>query len=168
MPDRHTEPERPPLPTGWRRLAVRLPLLFFRCGLGWVFGRRLLLLHHRGRVTGLDRQVILEAVGYEPSDGSWIVASGFGPGAAWYRNLRAEPRTVIRVGGRRYAVTAHFLTSDDGAEIMAHYAALHPRIARRLCAFMGLPSHGTDAGFREAGRSIPFVRLVAGTDSPPP
>ncbi|WP_406177449.1 nitroreductase family deazaflavin-dependent oxidoreductase [Streptomyces sp. NBC_00996] len=165
MPHRQTAPGRPPLPVGWRRFAARLPILLFRWGLGWVFGKRLLLLHHTGRVTGLDRRAALEVVEYEPTDGCWIVASGFGPRAAWYRNLRAEPKTVIEVGNRHHAVTAHFLAPDDGAEIMARYALRHPRTARRLCTFMGFPSDGTDAGFREAGRAVPFVRLDAGPGS---
>lgn len=167
MPLRHTPPDRPQPPVGWRRLLARLPILVFRCGLGWIFGGRLLLLHHTGRVTGLDRRVVLEVVEYEPDDGNWTVASGFGPKTAWYRNLRAEPKTVIEVGNRHHAVTARFLTPDDGAEIMARYARRRPRTARRLCAFMGLPADGTDAGFREAGRSAPFVRLDAGPGARP-
>lgn len=165
MPDRQTSPDRPQLPVGWRRFVARLPVLLFRCGLGWVFGGRLLLLHHTGRVTGLHRRVVLEVVEHEPADRRWIVASGFGPRAAWYRNLRAEPKTLIEVGNRRHAVTAHFLAADDGSEIMARYAQQHPRTARRLCAFMGFPADGTDARFREAGRAIPFVRLEAGPGS---
>ncbi|MCX5052005.1 nitroreductase family deazaflavin-dependent oxidoreductase [Streptomyces sp. NBC_00201] len=165
MSHRQTAPDRPQLPVGWRRFVARLPILLFRLGLGWVFGKRLLLLHHTGRVTGLDRRVVLEVVEYEAAHASWTVASGFGPGAAWYRNLRAEPKTLIEVGNRHHAVTAHFLTPDDGAEIMARYARRHPRTARRLCTFMGLPSDGSEAGFREAGRAIPFVRLNAGPGS---
>ncbi|MEU2864577.1 nitroreductase family deazaflavin-dependent oxidoreductase [Streptomyces mirabilis] len=164
MPRRQTTPDRPRLPVGWRRFGARLPILLFRGGLGWVFGRRLPLLHHTGRVTGLDRRVALEVVECKPTDGSWIVASGFGPRADWYRNLRAEPKTVIQAGNHHHAVTAHFLTPDDGAEIMADYAQRHPRTAQRLCTFMGLPSDGSEAGSREAGRNIPFIRLNADTE----
>lgn len=91
----------------------------------------------------------------------WTVASGFGPGSDWYRNLRAHPKTVIQVGNRYHAVTARFLSPDDGAQIMADYARRHPRTARRLCAFMGLPADGSETSFRDAGRAIPFVRLEA-------
>ncbi|MGV9991553.1 nitroreductase family deazaflavin-dependent oxidoreductase [Streptomyces sp. NPDC003374] len=161
MSRRQTAAQWPQLPTGWRRFALRLPVLLFRCGLGWLFGKRLLLLHHTGRVTGLDRRTVLEVVEYDPVDGNWIVASGFGPGAAWYRNLQAEPKTLIEVGLHHIAVTAHFLTPADGAEIMARYARRRPRTARRLCAFMGFPAEGTETGFRETGRAIPFVCLEA-------
>lgn len=162
MPRSQTAPDRPRLPVGWRRLAARMPILLFRCGLGRVFGKRLLLLHHTGRVSRLGRRAVLEVVEYEPGGPSWTVASGFGPKAAWYRNLQADPKTLIEVGNRRHAVTAHFLPPDNGAEIMARYAARHPRTARRLCALMGLRSDGTEAGYREAGGAVPFVRLEAG------
>jgi deazaflavin-dependent oxidoreductase (nitroreductase family) len=165
MSDRQTTTARRQLPVGWQRFVARLTIALFRCGLGWVFGKRLLLLHHQGRVSGLDRRVVLEVVEYSPADDSLIVASGFGPGAAWYRNLRAQPKTLIQLGNRHFAVTARFLTPEAGAEVMARNAPRHPRIARRLCALLSLPPDGTEAGFREAGRAVPFVRLLAERDS---
>ncbi|MEU2551426.1 nitroreductase family deazaflavin-dependent oxidoreductase [Streptomyces sp. NPDC013313] len=168
MSDRQPLTNRRQPPSGWRRFAARLPIVLFRCGLGWIFGKRLLLLHHTGRVSGLDRRAVLEVVEYAPADGSLIVASGFGTGAAWYRNLRAHPDTLIQLGNRHYTVTAHFLVQEEGADVMARYATRHPHLARRLCTFLGLPADGTHAGFREAGRAIPFVRLRAGRGSPLP
>ncbi|MGW0761336.1 nitroreductase family deazaflavin-dependent oxidoreductase [Streptomyces sp. NPDC002814] len=161
MAHRQTTSRHPQLPTGWRRLALRLPILLFRAGLGSLFGKRLLLLHHVGRVSGLDRRVILEVVSYDPIGASWTVASGFGPKADWYQNLREQPKTLMQFGNRPHAVTAHFPTPDEGAEIMADYARRHPRTARRLCTYMGLPIDGSEASYREAGRAIPFVRLDA-------
>ncbi|MFH9610664.1 nitroreductase family deazaflavin-dependent oxidoreductase [Streptomyces sp. NPDC017448] len=158
----HAGGGRPPLPRGWRRRLARLPPAFYRVGLGPVFGRRLLLLHHVGRVSGLDRRVALEVVEHDREEGSWILASGFGPEAAWYRDLRAAPKTTIQVGNRHYAVTAHFPSAEEGGEIMARYAPAHPRTARRLCAFMGFDvADGGADSYRRAGRGIPFVRLDA-------
>ncbi|WP_435297957.1 nitroreductase family deazaflavin-dependent oxidoreductase [Streptomyces sp. YPW6] len=153
---------RPPLPRGWRRRLARLPITVYRMGLGPVFGGRLLLLNHTGRISGLPRRVTLEVVEHDPVGGTWTLASGFGPEAAWYRNLRAAPKTTVQVGNRRYAVTAHFLSAQEGGEIMARYASARPRTARRLCAFMGLDvSDGSGDAYRRAGRRIPFVRLQA-------
>jgi len=159
MPHRDTTARRP-LPTGWRRRAARLPILLFRTGLGFLFGRRLILLHHVGRISGFDRMAVLEVVSYDPANASWIIASGFGPTADWYQNLREQPKTLIQFGNRPHAVTAHFLTPDEGADIMAGYARRHPRTAHRLCAYMGLPGGG-EAAYRAADRAIPFVRLDA-------
>ncbi|MDX2682649.1 nitroreductase family deazaflavin-dependent oxidoreductase [Streptomyces soliscabiei] len=161
MPHRETHSVTPPPPTGWRRLVARTPVLLFRAGLGPVVGRRFLLLQHVGRRTGLDRRTVLEVVAHEAPNRSWTVAAGFGPRSDWFRNLRAHPKTVIQSGNRHHAVTAHFLAPDDGADIMADYARHHPRTARRLCAFLGLPADDGEMSYREAGRVIPFVRLEA-------
>ncbi|MCX4854964.1 nitroreductase family deazaflavin-dependent oxidoreductase [Streptomyces canus] len=162
MTDRDTQTGRPQLPTGWRRLALRLPVLLFRAGLGPLFGKRFLLLHHAGRATDRDHMTVLEVVSHDSAAASWTVASGFGLRADWYRNLRAQPKTLIQVGNRPVAVTAHFLPPEEGAEIMADYARRHPRTVRRLCAFMNLRADGSEASYREAGRQIPFVRLDGG------
>ncbi|QHY98779.1 hypothetical protein SSPS47_27105 [Streptomyces sp. S4.7] len=159
MTPQDTAHNHPQPPAGWRRLGARLPILVFRAGLGSLFRRRLLMLHHLGRVSGLGRRVVLEVVDYDPRLGAWTVASGFGTKADWYRNLRRSPQTVIQVGSRHYAVTAVFLSPEEGAGIMALYARRHPRTAHRLCTLMGFPVDGGEASFRRAGRSIPFVRL---------
>ena len=160
--DRRPEPAgHRPRPTGWQRTVARLPLRLYRAGLGPVFGKRLLLLHHTGRKSGLDRSVVLEVVTYDPAGGSWTIVSGFGPKADWYQNLRHRPRTVIQVGNRRHTVTARFLTPEEGGAIMVRYAPRHPRLARRLCAYMGFPVDGSEAAYRRVGESIPFVRLEA-------
>ncbi|WP_129842209.1 nitroreductase family deazaflavin-dependent oxidoreductase [Streptomyces sp. RFCAC02] len=155
------ESTRPELPTGWRRFLFRLPIRLYRARLGWLLGRRLLLLEHVGRKSGRTRQVVIEVVARDvPHGPSWTVASGFGPRAAWYRNLRATPRVTIQVGARRHDVVARFLPPDEGAELMAGYAARNPRLARRLSAFMGFRlADGSPDEFRRVGRSIPFVRL---------
>ncbi|MFC9281136.1 nitroreductase family deazaflavin-dependent oxidoreductase [Streptomyces collinus] len=160
---------RSPLPTGWRRFLFRLPIQLYRTGLGRLLGQRFLLLEHIGRTTGQPRRVVLEVVTRDdPCGPSWTVASGFGPDAAWYRNLRAAPHVTVQVGARRHAVVARFLPPEDGAEVMARYAVRHPRLAKQLCAFMGLEVREASVQeFRRVGRAIPFVRLeVTGQDPP--
>ncbi|CAL9450969.1 hypothetical protein SUDANB145_02439 [Streptomyces sp. enrichment culture] len=156
-----TAPRRPRPLTGWRRLVARLPVFLFRVGLGPVLGRRLLLLHHTGRVSGLRRHAVLGVVSCDRTVPSWTVLSGSGVRADWYRNLRSQPKTVIQFGHRHHAVTARFLPADAGARIMADYARLRPANARRLCDCLGLPVDGSEGAYREAGRALTFVRLDA-------
>lgn len=54
------------------RGVVRAPVALYRMRLGWVLGPRLVMLEHRGRITGLRRFVVLESW-TNPSDtgGSW-------------------------------------------------------------------------------------------------
>lgn len=154
------EAHRPKRPTTWRRTLARLPVHLYRVGLGRLFGTRFLMLTHTGRSSGRPRQVVIEVVAHDDRERSWTVASGYGTQSQWYQNLRHSPSGTVQTGGHRYQVSAQFLSPEEGAEIMAAYAPHHPRVARQLCHYLGLPSDGTPDSFRAAGRQIPFVRLT--------
>ncbi|MFG2671791.1 nitroreductase family deazaflavin-dependent oxidoreductase [Streptomyces sp. NPDC048445] len=159
-----SDPRRPAPPTGWRRTVARLPVHMFRAGLGPLFRGRLLLLVHTGRTSGQPRRTVVEVVESATVDGrrSWTVASGYGPGADWYRNLRRTPQATVQIGRRFHAVTAAELPAGEGGELMVRYAPRHPRVARRLCAYLGFTVDGSAEGYRAVGESIPFVRLTEG------
>ena len=59
----------------------RLPTALYRAGLGRVLSRRFLCLEHRGRVTGLVRQQILEVITHD--DQGPVVPVAFGSGSDW-------------------------------------------------------------------------------------
>ncbi len=159
-------PRRPPPPTGRLRFAARLPILLFRAGLGPLLGGRLLLLHHTGRVSGLDRRAVLEVVTFDPAGPSWTIASGFGPRADWYLNLRRHPKTVIQFGNRHHAVTARFLPPEEGAAIMADYARRHPGRPAVCAPSWGWTSEA--ATTRRSGRRDAPSPSYASTPRPDP
>jgi deazaflavin-dependent oxidoreductase (nitroreductase family) len=110
-----------------RRLIVRAPIALYRARLGFLFGHRLLMLEHTGRKTGARRRVILEIVDH-PQPATYVVASGFGARAQWFRNVRADPRVRIGIGSHRpVPATARLLTAEQAAASLAAYAARHPR-----------------------------------------
>lgn len=153
---KHVQP-----PSGLSRLLYRAPLAVYRAHLGWLFGDRILLLHHVGRVTGKDRRAALEVVEHDPRTRTYTVASGWGPTAAWYRNLLAHPRASIEVNGRVLAVTAVPLSPQEGADVFTRYARRHRRVARYLLPrLMGFSVDGSDGDFRQVGQRLPFVRFV--------
>lgn len=148
-------------PTGLNRLLFRVPIYIYRAGLGWMFGDRILRLEHTGRASGKRREVILEVVEHDPVDDSFVVASGWGPTAAWYRNVVQMPDVTIQVGRRTVPVTAVTLNADEGEEIFARYAMRHRMAANYLLPrLMGFSVDGSEADFRAVGRHLPFVRFV--------
>lgn len=150
-----------PPPAGLRRLMFRIPIYLYRLRLGWLFGSRLLMLNHVGRVSGRPRQVILEVAEHDDSDDSYVVASGWGPTAAWYRNVLHTPDVSIQVGTRAMLVTAVPLAKDEGAQIFVRYASRHRTAAKFvLPRMMGFSVDGSDADFHQVGQRMPFVRLV--------
>ena len=110
-------------PKGLRRLIFRIPIHLYHMRLGWMFGDRLMLLHHVGRISGMPREVVLEVAEHDAEADSFVVASGWGPNAAWYRNVLQRPEVTIDVGRRSIAVTALPLAREEGAEIFVRYAS---------------------------------------------
>ncbi|MCF8606924.1 nitroreductase family deazaflavin-dependent oxidoreductase [Gordonia sp. HY442] len=114
------------------RWLVRAPIPLFRAGCGFLFGGRLLLLEHIGRRSGEHRFVVLECV-ERPDDSHVILASGFGDGSQWYRNLVAEPRCWISIGFiRRRPGTARALGADEGRAVIERYRTRSPKAYAEL------------------------------------
>ena len=153
-------PHRPASPTGWRRLALRLPIGLYRLRLGGLLGTRFVLIHHTGRRSGRPRQVVVEVVTRDPSSGAIVVASGFGPEADWYRNLLATPDATIKLGWRHLDVHAASLTPEQAGQTMVDYAHRHPHAVAALARFMGYDVAGTDEGYAAMGRTLPMLRLT--------
>src|SRR5689334_4279123 len=78
------------------RWLVRAPIWLYRVRLGFLLGSRVLLLEHTGRNSGATRRAVLEVIAH-PAPGTYIVASGFGERAQWYRNVLADSRVRIAV-----------------------------------------------------------------------
>lgn len=148
--------------TRMQRAVHRAPIALFRIGLGGLFGRRLLLLTHTGRRTGASRQVVLEVVGRH-EDG-YLVASGYGSRAQWYRNVLAEPHVRFRIGRCTHAGGARPLPSEQSGHHLAEYARRHPRTAAALMRTVGQDVDGSPASYRRVGADpdtgVPLVVLT--------
>lgn len=68
------------------------------------------LLETTGRVSGLPRRTPLG--GRRVGDAFWLV-SEFGERSQYVRNIQADPRVRVRIGGRWHNGTAHLLPDDD-------------------------------------------------------
>lgn len=150
-------PSQPP--RGLMRFLFRLPIWLYRFRLGWLLGGRFLLLNHIGRKSGQSRQTVLEVVRHDRQTDTYIVASGFGEGSDWYRNLLKRPQVTIQVGSRKLAVVAERLSPPEGATEMVEYARRHPAAARNLARLMGYRVDGSEEDYAELGELIPFVAL---------
>lgn len=114
------------------RSVVRAPIGMYRRGLGFLFGHRLLMLEHRGRTSGLPRYVVLE-VADRPGPDRYVVPSGFGETAQWYRNVRADPRVRVSIGTRRAVpASARLMSIEECEATLAGYQHRHPLAWRML------------------------------------
>jgi deazaflavin-dependent oxidoreductase (nitroreductase family) len=142
-------------PTGWLRRILRWPTYLYRARLGFLFGHRFIMIEHRGRRSGRHYRTVVEVAGRR--SGEWICASGTGPGADWYSNLRANGLLAVWVGWRRCWATVRFLKAREAADWMADYEREHPRTASRLYRIMGVSYDGTFEGRIEMMVKVPMV-----------
>lgn len=141
------------------RWLARMPVPLFKAGFGALFGGRLLMLEHIGRVTGLRRYVVLEVVQRE-QDGV-VVASGYGWQAQWLRNVHAAPG--VRLWWRRlHGAESHaqIIEAAEARELLERYRKEHPGLARFVASALGLPELTRAEPLpRDIGGRVPLVRL---------
>ena len=147
------------LPRGLSRLAFRLPIGLYRLGLGWLMGTRFVLLTHTGRKSGLPRKTVLEVVRYDQTSSACIVASGFGNGSDWVRNVVRDPQITFTIGRIRRTGLAERLDLETAGRELAEYARHHPLAWQELTRFMGYKLNGTEKDILALGKMIPLYRF---------
>ena len=138
-----------------RRL-MRAPIWIYRARAGALFGSRILMLEHLGRKTGVRRYAVLEVVNHPAAD-TYVVASGFGRKAQWFRNIQAHPGVRVYVGSQPPApATARVLDQQQADRTLAEYRDRHRRTWEQfrpvLEETLGVPITDTDT-------PLPLVEL---------
>lgn len=150
------EPRRP---KGWTRTLYRLPLTLYHLGLGPLLGGRFIHLIHTGRVSGVQREVVLEVVEYVDLEDLYYLASGWGKASDWYRNILKTPQVEAQVAGRKFRGQASPVTPEQAAEVFSRYGQRHPRALRTLARGMGYRIDADDESYRSLGRVVPVVQI---------
>lgn len=121
------------------------------------------LLWTTGRRSGLTRRTALLTVPTDRPDSVLFVASFYGADQhpAWYLNLRANPRCILRWGRAKGPAIARELEGDERAaawkrlvEEWPAYAGYQERTARRLPV--------VEVRFLPAGSAAPLICVVGG------
>ncbi len=138
------------------RLA-RAPIGVYRAGMGFVFGSRMLMLEHIGRKSGQRRYVVLEVIGHATPD-SYLIVSGFGESAQWFRNVMAEPHVRISTGRRKsIPAQARRMTAAEADAALSTYIARHPRAWKTL---KGIVEASLGGRVDPPGTELPIVELT--------
>ncbi|BBY36592.1 hypothetical protein MMAN_07260 [Mycobacterium mantenii] len=138
-----------------RRL-MRAPIWIYKARAGALFGSRLLMLEHIGRKSGEPRYVVLEVLDH-PSPGTYVVASGFGRKAQWFRNIEANPRVRVYAGSHApRRATARVLDQQEADRALAAYLSRHRKAWDKMRPVLeetlGVPITETDT-------PLPLVEL---------
>jgi deazaflavin-dependent oxidoreductase (nitroreductase family) len=125
-------------PYGLYRWFANAPRWFYRLGLGWLLGHRLMQLTHRGRMSGLARQTILEVLHYDPQTREVLVVSGWEGKTDWYRNIQHAPALEVRIGWVHYRPVQEFLSPEETTQVILTLFRQHPREVRFAGPFLGI------------------------------
>lgn len=147
-------------PSGLFKRFLHAPTWLYRGHLGFVMGNRFLMLEHRGRKSNRLYRTVLEVAGRYPEKNEWIVTSGTGTSADWYRNLEADKLEAVWIGSKRYEASVRFLDAEEAGDVFRDYESAHPKAAAKLMDSMGVSYDGTDEGRVEMMRRIPMVSFV--------
>lgn len=147
-------------PSGLFKQFLHAPTWLYRWHLGFVMGKRFVMIEHHGRNSGNLYRTVLEVAGRNPVRGEWIVTSGTGSQADWYRNIRSGGVDAVWIGSARSDADVRFLEAEEAAQVFGIYQCDHKKTAEKLMASMGVSYDGTDEGRIEMMRRIPMVAFV--------
>jgi len=145
----------------WVAWLLRAPVSLYRWRLGWVLGKRFLLLSHVGRRTGVRHQAVLEVMEYREDGPEAVVMSGFGRGSAWLRNIEARDGEEVDVGRRHFVACHRFLEEKEAVGVLAGYERrnrfMAPVVRAVLSRLLGWTYRGGDEERRRVVRQLPLV-----------
>ena len=110
----------------------RAPYVLYRAHLGWLMGRRFLMLTTTGRKTGAIRRSTLEVAAREDAAVAsapptlWVIASR-GRHTDWYANAVASGRARVEWMTHRSPVRVHALDVQERDELLVDYRRRHPK-----------------------------------------
>ncbi|NKY89580.1 nitroreductase family deazaflavin-dependent oxidoreductase [Nocardia veterana] len=135
---------------------MRAPIQLYRARLGFLFGSRMLMLEHIGRKSGARRYVVLEVIDH-PEPDTYVVVSGFGTRAQWFRNLQVHPSGRVWTGLRAAVpAAARVLNSEEAAASLQSYITRHRRAWNALKPAI---ENTFGAAIDETAPGIPMVEL---------
>ena len=140
---------------------LHAPVYLYRWRLGWLAGKRFLLLTHTGRRTGRPRQVILEVMDYREPISEAIVMSGFGRNSDWLLNIEAHPDPEVQIGSRRFVASFRFVETAEAVAVVQKYEQqnwyLLPVVHYVLGRLLGWKYRGTDENRRRLVTQLPLI-----------
>ena len=140
---------------GW---IFKIPIIFYRAGLGNLVGGHILLLTTTGRKSGKLHATPLE-FSLEMVSGDLIVCAGWGGKTDWYRNACVNPQVEVQVGRVRENLMATPMTDAEIGDYLAEISRRAPVMMQVWQRWCDKPIDGSAEAFLYAARFFPSLRL---------
>jgi deazaflavin-dependent oxidoreductase (nitroreductase family) len=124
---------------------MKMPLVLYRLGLGWMLGTRFMLLTHVGRRSGKVYQTVLAPLRFDEKTGEIMAVSPWS-GSSWYLNIQAAPAKEVQIGELRYVPVQRSLNPEEIAALFIEFRRQHPIFSRMVAR---IPGWNIDATYDE-------------------
>jgi deazaflavin-dependent oxidoreductase (nitroreductase family) len=136
----------------------KIPILYYKLGLGWMVGKYILLLTTTGRKTGKIRYIALEYI-YDKENDRYRVAAGWGGHTEWYRNVLKNPKVHTQVGRRKFDSIAERACDEEVGKYMKSVSERHPNMDKVWNRWSDQPVDGSLDSYIHAAKFFPAVWL---------
>jgi deazaflavin-dependent oxidoreductase (nitroreductase family) len=120
---------------------MKMPLILYSLGLGWMLGKRFMRLTHAGRKSGKVYHTVLAILRFDEQTHEIFAVSPWSE-SNWYRNIRTTPALEVETGdirhGRiRYTPIQRSLTPEEIAKAFIAFRNQYPIFSRMVARIPG-------------------------------
>ncbi len=141
----------------------KLPLFFYHIGLGWIFGKRFMVLKHVGRKTGKAHESVLAVLAFDPKTQEIKAVSPWST-SNWFRNIQAAPAVEVQTAGVRYVPQQRFLCPEEIASAFIELRERYPVFSRMVARIPGWNIGSTYDEFLQLARTLRGVAFLPKED----
>jgi deazaflavin-dependent oxidoreductase (nitroreductase family) len=131
----------------------KTPLILYRLGLGWMLGKRFMLLTHVGRRSGKVYRSVLAVLRFDEKTHEIQAVSPWSA-SNWYRNIQTTPALAVETGFVRYAPTQRSLSPEEIATLFIEFRRKYPIFSRMVARIPGWKIDSSYEEFLELARSL--------------
>jgi len=141
---------------------MKMPLILYRLGLGWLLGKRFMRLTHVGRKSGKVYHTVLAVLRFDEQTHEIFAVSPRSE-SNWYRNIQAAPALEVETGdirrGRiRYNPVQRSLTPEEITKAFIMFREQYPIFSRLVSR---IPGWKIDSTYEEILELASTLRGVA-------
>ena len=131
----------------------KMPLILYRLGLGWMLGKRFMLLTHVGRRSGKVHRSVLAVLHFDEKTHEIMAVSPWST-SNWYRNIQVMPALEVETGTVRYAPVQRSLSPEEIAALFIEFRSQHPIFSRMVARIPGWRINSSYEEFLALARTL--------------
>ncbi|MEO8392770.1 MAG: nitroreductase family deazaflavin-dependent oxidoreductase [Chloroflexota bacterium] len=147
-----------PIPSGLVRMFLRLPIIFYRLGVGDLMNAtHIMILCTRGRKSGLTRYTPVE---YRRHGSKIYLYSAWGDRPQWFRNLIDCPEVLVQQGRHQFSAHASVVTnSGESLRVLHLFRRIAPFVYDPLIARLSARERIDERTLPDISHEITIIRI---------